>query len=254
MAIWRGITSLELTMRKTILALSIAAAMLPPICAWAQQALPSPRQALLSVEGTGRAEAKPDYARLTANVTAKAATLEAAVQASQGLVSRADALLQSLKDETLGVESSNFSLAETHPPYPPVPPQGTPPAPSYTATTTYTLKVGKLDHLNAVIEKLAASGVVEMHAVTFHVQDERGALDEARRKAVADARHQAETLADAAGVRLDEITAISNVRATPRPYVAAAEMASARFAPVQPPSTLDFDATVVMNWHISPKP
>ncbi|SDR63204.1 Uncharacterized conserved protein YggE, contains kinase-interacting SIMPL domain [Rhizobiales bacterium GAS191] len=243
-------------MRKAVFALSILAATLTSLGARAQPAVMAQASGrpVLTVEGNGRAEAKPDQARLSASVSGKAATLEAAVEASQNVATRAEALLQSLKGEGLEVERSNFSLAENRPPYPvPGAPQAAPPTPSYTATTTYSLKIGRLDRLNAVIGKLASSGLLEMHAVSFSVLDERNVLDEARRKAVADARHQAETLADAAGVRLDEIVTISNTRATPRSF-AAAGMAAPQSVEIVPPDTLGFDASVVMSWHISSRP
>ena len=78
----------------------------------------SPTRSLLTVEGNGQAEAKPDYARLTVELLAKAPTIEGAVEASKTLVPRVDTLLQSLKSEGVETESSHFSIGETPPPHP----------------------------------------------------------------------------------------------------------------------------------------
>ena len=247
-------------MRKTAFALSLLAAMLaamlPGRGALAQSASSpqSSARSLLTVEGNGQAEAKPDYARLTVELLAKAPTIEGAVEASKTLVPRVDTLLQSLKNEGVETESSRFSIGESPPPHPaPNGPQS--PAPSYTATTSYSLKLGRIDRLNAVIGELASSGLLEMRTASFHVADEHVPMDEARRDAVADAKRQAEVLADAAGVRLDDLASISDARASPQGQVAYDLPSAARkYLQVIPPAKLDFTASIVMSWHISPKP
>jgi uncharacterized protein YggE len=239
-------------MRRSALLVFVLAATLAPIQAKAQTPSQpqSPSRSVLTAEGSGQAQAKPDYARITAMVSSRASSLEGAVQANQELVARADQLLQSLKEEGVEIEKSNFSLANDRPP--PAKPQEPPGAPSFTAMTTYSLKANRLDRLNGVIGKLASSGLFELRAVAFDVADNHPALDEARRKAVADARHRAELLADAAGVRLDEIVTISDMNATPRAF--SADMPATQSLLVIPPAGLSFGASVTISWRISPKP
>jgi uncharacterized protein len=245
-------------MRKTAFALSLLAAMLaamlPGRGALAQSASSpqSSARSLLTVEGNGQAEAKPDYARLTVELLAKAPTIEGAVEASKTLVPRVDTLLQSLKNEGVETESSRFSIGESPPPHPA--PNGPTPPPSYTATTSYSLKLGRIGRLNAVIGELASSGLLEMRTASFHVADEHVPMDEARRDAVADAKRQAEVLADAAGVRLDDLASISDARASPQGQVAYDLPSAARkYLQIIPPAKLDYNASIVMSWHISPK-
>lgn len=214
---------------------------------------PSPRS-LLTVEGNGVAEAKPDYARLMVELLAKAPTIEGAVEASKTLVPRVDTLLLSLKNEGVEAESSNFSVVETAPSGP-VPNGPQKPPPSFAATTSYSLKLTNIDRLNGVIGELASSGILEMRTVSFHVADEHAPTDEARRNAVADARRQAQVLADAAGVRLDDLASISDVRAAARsPSEYALAKAARTYLHIIPPAKLEFSASIVMSWHISPKP
>lgn len=247
-------------MRKTTLAFSLLAAtlaaMLPGRAALGQSSSTpqSPTRSFLTVEGNGQAEAKPDYARLTVELLAKAPTIEGAVEASKTLVPRVDTLLQSLKSEGVGTESSRFSIGESPSPHPA--PNGPTPALSYTATTSYSLKLVRIDRLNAVIGALASSGLLEMRSASFHVANEHVPMDEARRDAIADAKRQAEVLADAAGVRLDDLASISDARASPQGQVAydLTSSVARKYLQVVPPSKLDFTATIVMSWHISPKP
>jgi len=245
-------------MRKILCILSLLAAALTSAEASAQSSsLAAPgNRALLTVEGNGRADAKPDQARLAAELVAKAPTIEGAVETSKTLVPRVDTLLRSLKDDEVEIESSRFSIGETPPPRP-VPNGLQTPPPSFTATTSYTLKLKKLDRLNAVIGELASSGLLEMRSATFEVEDERVPMDDARRDAVADARRQAQVLADAAGVRLDDLASISDARAAPLGQVAfdlPAASVARKYLQIIPPAKLDFSASIVMSWHISPKP
>jgi hypothetical protein len=94
-----------------------------------------------------------------------------------------------------------------------------------------------------------------MRTASFHVTDEHVPMDEARRDAVADAKRQAEVLADAAGVRLDDLASISDARASPQGQVAYDLPSAARkYLQIIPPTKLEYTASIVMSWHISPKP
>ena len=238
-----------------VIPLILAAAILPMRGKAQSQIPPVPMtRSTLTVEGNGQAQAKPDFSRITAAVSAKGASLDAAVAAQQEPLARANALLRDLAAEGVEIERSTFSLANDRPPYPPRPDTNQGP-PSFTAATSFALKATRIDRLNAIVAKLAASGVLELRSVSFEVADTHPPLDEARRNAVAEARHKAETLAEAAGVRLDEVVSITDANVTPRVYAAAAETAAA--APSQlviPPATLTFNASVTMGWRISPKP
>jgi uncharacterized protein len=236
-------------MRAKVLALVILAALAANVARAQPVQQPSLQQrSLLTVEGSGQARAKPDYARLTASVQSKAATLDEAVRSNQDQVAQANTLLQAMKDDGVEIEQSNFSLAEDRPAYPTPPPSRQ--TISYTAATSFSLKANRLDRLNLVVNKLASSALFELRAVSFEVTDDRAALDEARRKAVAEARHKADVLADAAGVQLDDIATISDTNAMPRAF-ASADMASARSLLLIPPAGLTFAASVAISWTVS---
>ncbi|MBV8449303.1 MAG: SIMPL domain-containing protein, partial [Hyphomicrobiales bacterium] len=205
-------------MRETIFAISLFAALLQGGFAEAQ--ISNPTLSLsglptLVLQGDSSSDARPDFARLTIDLRAKAPTIEGAIEAEKTLVPRVDALLQTLKSEGVSIESSRFELGEAPVPRPVsnISQPATPPSPpSYMATTSYNLRIDKLDLLSDAVTKLATSGLVEMHTASFHVEDETVPMDEARRNAVADARRQAETITNAAGVRLDGILSISDAR------------------------------------------
>jgi uncharacterized protein YggE len=232
-------------MKSFCLAAALAAA---PIAALAQPAAPA-REPILSVRGEGTAEAKPDNARVTLRVVSSAPTLAAAMAAHQGRAADARRLLDAAAADGASIESSTFSAGEAS--QGPQPRGGEAPrVPRYDAVTIFTVTLGHLDRVDAVVARLAASGLFEVQGLAFGVADERAPMNEARRKAVADARAQAETYAEAAGLRLGDIVELTDGGGRPTPFRMAAAAPSAQ---IQPPETLSFTASVGISWSIAPR-
>jgi uncharacterized protein YggE len=103
-----------------------------------------------------------------------------------------------------------------------------------------------------VIDVLVGAGANDIGGINFSVTQASKHLDEAREKAIADARRKAEIYARAAGVTLGEPISISEEGgATPvfRSKVAAPMAAGAQVAPGE--ETLS--VTVGVSWAIKPK-
>jgi uncharacterized protein YggE len=92
-----------------------------------------------------------------------------------------------------------------------------------------------------------------MQNVAFLVDQDRRALNEARRAAVRDARDQAEAYADAAGVRLVDVAEIADGEAIPVRADGYADLALPAYVQVIPPATVTFTASVRVVWHIAPR-
>jgi uncharacterized protein YggE len=232
-------------------------ALLAPVAA--QDSSELRRGPVLSVKGSGRIEVKPDYAAFDVIVSTKGRTLEEAAQAHQERATAALAVLRGMTAEGLAIERSTFHLNQDRPP-PPVPQvPGTrpPPAPAkpaeppYTAQTTFSLRLKPVEALNAVASRLAASGHFEMRPVSFQVEQERNALNQARRAAMLDAREQAEAYADAGGLRLVEIIEVTDGEASP--LNSQYDLPRARFVQIIPPATVAFNAGVNVTWRIAPR-
>src|SRR5262245_65212727 len=82
-----------------------------------------PAHAPLTVQGHGRVQAKPDYAAVTAELSARGATLEAATTAHRERVARATEALRKLQANGVQIDRSTFRLDEDRRP------PGPPPAP-----------------------------------------------------------------------------------------------------------------------------
>jgi uncharacterized protein YggE len=149
-------------------------------------------------------------------------------------------------------------LNQDRPPPLPLPRVGqpSPPAkavePPFTAQTTFSLKVRPADGLNAIVSKLAASGLFEVRVVRFRVEQQRAVLNQARRAAMVDAREQAGAYADAGELKLVEIIEITDGEATPIEY-GFADLPMPRFVQIIPPATVAFTASVNVTWRIAPR-
>ncbi|HKD27080.1 MAG TPA: SIMPL domain-containing protein [Xanthobacteraceae bacterium] len=211
--------------------------------------------AVLTVKGEGRIDVKPDYAQSNATVSTKGRSLAETAAAHEERATRALSVLQGLKGAGVEIITSSFRLNQD----PPSIPQGRPPTsekpsePRFTAVTSFDFRVKPIDGLNGVITKLASSGLFEMRGVIFRVEQERTALNEARRAAVLDARDQAEAYADAGGVRLVEVIEISDGEAIPLSATGEADLARAPYVQIVPPAVVAFTATVKIVWRIAPR-
>ena len=93
---------------------------------------------------------------------------------------------------------------------------GAPQITGYRASNRVTIKVRDVTKVASVIDTLVGAGANEVGGINFIVTQASKALDEARAKAVADARRKAEIYAKAAGVTLGEPLSITRRgRSTP---------------------------------------
>ncbi|MEL6959632.1 MAG: SIMPL domain-containing protein, partial [Pseudomonadota bacterium] len=80
----------------------------------------------------------------------------------------------------------------------------------YVAVNTVTVDLRDLDRLGPLLQALIGDGANRLDDVRFGLQDPTDALDEARRRAVAEAMRRAALYADAAGVELGAVLSLSD--------------------------------------------
>jgi uncharacterized protein len=210
----------------------------------------------LTVRGVGKYEVKPDYARFTATLTTPGKTLDATAEAHGPRSGQALAILKGLEPLGFAVEKASFGIDEWRRPassgyYGQPAPKEEPPENPFTAKTTFEVKATAIDRLNEGVVRLAESGLFRVGGIVFKAQQERTALNEARRAAVIDARDQATVYAEAAELKLVEITAITDGEASPER--GAADLPQPRFVQIIPPARIVFDASVNLTWRIAPR-
>jgi uncharacterized protein YggE len=197
-------------------------------------------QRQLTVNGSAQVEAVPDLATVTAGVETQGATAADALRANSAAMEGVLTALASAKVARADVQTSELSIN----PLLDNPQDGSAPrVTGYQASNMVTVKVRDVATLGAIIDAVTGAGANRLYGVGFDVADPKPVLDKARQEAVADARHQAELFATAAGVKLGAVLSISEGGGGggPIPVFARADMAKA--APVEA-GTVSLSATV----------
>jgi len=201
--------------------------------------------AAISVTGEATVSVPPDLAEINGGVTSEAKTAREASEANNTAMGK---VLQALKGA--GIEEKDVQTARLS-----LQPQSAPnrSGPSaiagYRASNRVTIRVRDVTKVASVIDTLVGAGANEIGGINFVVSQASKLLDEARERAVADARRKAEIYAKAAGVTLGAPLSISEEgNSAPVPYrrMAAGMAASAPVA--QGEETLA--VTVSMSWAI----
>jgi len=249
--------------RRFLIALAVSALVSPALAQSSSQ--DARRDPLMTVLGKGRHEVKPDVAWISVSVSTEGKTLESVGNPHQERATRALKSLQDLQSLSVEIEKSNFKVDERRVQRP-IPPIQQGPGQryedvieGYTATTTFSLKASSLDKLNEVVTKLADTNLFQIQSVKFQVNQERAALNQARRAAMMDAKEQALAYAEPVELELKEIVSITDGEAeAPSGY---ADLPAKRAQPVNssytvqivPPATLEFTASVNVTWRIAPR-
>ena len=241
-------------MRATF-ALALAALTVGARPAAAQCPGPAAERATLVVAGAGEVSRPPDTARISISIQTRGPTLDGTSRDHRQRVARAAPVLERLRAAGAAVDDGSFSLTEERAPVA----VGTRPAadpPTYRADTIYGLTLRPIDRVDAVMADIAAAGLFEIGSIRFSVADERAALDDARRAAMADALRQAKVYADAGDVRLDGIDHIVDGQAASRgdgAFDLPVRMARTASVGIVAPRALAFSGNVTVTWHIAPR-
>ena len=185
--------------------------------------------AAISVTGEATVSVPPDLAEIDGGVTSEAKTAREASEANNAAMGK---VLQALKGagiEEKDIRTSRLSLQPQSAPNR----SGPSAIAGYRASNRVTIRVRDVTKVASVIDTLVGAGANEIGGINFVVSQASKLLDEARERAVADARRKAEIYAKAAGVTLGAPLSISEEgNAAPVPYrrMAAGMAASAPVA------------------------
>lgn len=171
----------------------------------------------ISVSGVGEMNVVPDIARFSATISKDAKTMADAqnLAATQGNV-----LVENLKKAGIAekdIKTENFNAYPKYeyqsksvsmpcgpdycPPYNP----GNQVIVGYTVSQTYSIKVRNLDQVNTIAQLLTDANISSVSGPDFTIDDVEIVKNEARAKAIDDAKVQAKILARQLGVRLGRI-------------------------------------------------
>ena len=200
----------------------------------------------ISISGHGEIRAVPDLAVVSIGVTSQGSSARDALDVNTKSMK---ALLDTLKGagiDARDMATSNFSVG----------PRldygnnnGQPPkVVGYDVNNMVTVTVRKIEDLGGLLDVAVTTGSNTINGVSFSVSKPDSMLDEARKAAVADARHKADIYAAAGGFTLGNIISLSEGTAyqPPTPYmVKSARAESSDAVPIaQGEQTLSIDVSI----------
>jgi uncharacterized protein YggE len=193
----------------------------------------------ISVSGIGKISAAPDVAEISMGVQTQSSTAREALATNSEAMS---ALIDSLKKQGVAAKDVQTTQIQISPQYsqPPQPRPGAdggefiPRVVGYRVVNMVQVTARDVSRLGAVLDAVVQAGANQMHGISFRFHQPEKLLDEARKRAMADAKHKAELLAGEAGVVLGAPRSIHESTGgppPPRPMFGAKGMAMAA-APV----------------------
>ena len=211
------------------------------------QTVPPPA---ISVTGEATVAVAPDLAQIDGGVTSDAKTARDASEANNAAMGKVLLALKGAGIDEKDYQTSRLSLQ----PQFATPYKGSdrPGIVSFRASNRVTVKVRDVTKVANLIDVLVGAGANEIGGINFTVTQASKYLDEAREKAVADARRKAEIYARAAGVTLGDPISISEEGAPVPAFRGKLAAPMAASTPVAPGEET-LSVTVGVTWAIKPK-
>jgi uncharacterized protein YggE len=181
----------------------------------------------IQVRGEGTATSPPDMATVQTGVTTTAPQARDALAANNEAMQR---IMEVLKENGIAAKDIQTSSFSVQPQYEHdregrMKPKIT----GYRVTNQVEVHVRNLANLGKVLDALVQAGSNQISGIQFGIDDPTGVMDQARNRAVADARNRANLYAQAAGVRLGKVLMISEQPIQmPRPQYRALAFAAER--------------------------
>ncbi len=163
-------------------------------------------QNTISVSGEGKVKAVPDTSVISITSRETGKTTKEAQDKVAKKMAEVKAKLKALGVEDKDVKTTSFT---TYPKYTYNPTTGKQTLDGYEVAQTDEVKVRNIDNVGKVLEAVAAAGINEVSGPSLTVDQPEKLKEEAREKAIAEAKAKAEKLADQLGVELVRIVSFS---------------------------------------------
>lgn len=240
---------------RPLTALALAGLIVLPLAAFSLPAradsVPLTHLPQITVTGEGRVDAAPDIAVITIGVTTQGKTAAEAMDANSAALGTVLANLRATGVADRDLQTSGLSL---NPVWSNYASSQAPQITGFQAVNMLTVRVRALDTLGDVLDAAVKDGANTLNGLSFGVDNPAPLLDEARTRAVADARRRAEVLAAAAGVTLGRILTISEGGGgSPMPQFRMDAAMASESVPVAQ-GEVSLAASVSIIWEIAPAP
>jgi uncharacterized protein YggE len=196
----------------------------------------------ISVNGEGKVTVTPDIATVSLGIEAQAATVGEAQSEASSAMDRVMGALNNNGVADKDIQTQYFNISQLTRWDDNTQQQVTI---GYSVTNTVAAKIRELDKVGTIIDAVAAAGgdYARVNSIAFSIDDPTTYQEEARDRAMTNAKNKAEQLASLAGVKLGPPTYISESSNVPGPIYQSATTAPAP-APTTPITPGELDVTV----------
>lgn len=164
----------------------------------------------LTLSATGRVRVTPDMATVSAGVVTEADTAAAALSANSEAMNRVFAALRRAGIAEADIQTSNLQISPVWSGgYSSDGRESERRITGYQATNTVTARVSDLDNLGSTVDALVSSGANQLQGVNFMLEDRDAAMDEARRRAVAELGELRQLYSGALGIETGRLIEFS---------------------------------------------
>jgi len=236
---------------KTLLFLPIVATLVTS--AFAQQARESSPPVLI-VSGNAQAEATPDEATVRLGIVRQETTAQAAQDQANRVAQAILSEIAKLGIPATQIRTSRLTLTPIYAPGPRSDSREAPRIASYSASNQVSIEVTNLTQIGPIIDAGLRAGSNQVDGILFRLKDDLPLREQALKKAVAEARRKAETMAEALNVRILGIQEVSETGSSviPRGEGGFVTMAARETAPTPvSPGQVEVNASVTVKYLIA---
>ncbi|MDO8584454.1 MAG: SIMPL domain-containing protein [bacterium] len=164
----------------------------------------------ISIEGQGKVTATPDIARVELGVYSEGTDVQ---RTQTDNTKKINAILDAIKKAGVSADDMQTSNYAISPKY--NWDNGRQTLIGYTVSQNVTIKVRDLKKVGDILTQAGALGANQINGVTFSVDDPSKLQQQARTKAIEDARSKANELADALGLKVTRVVDFSEASSQP---------------------------------------
>ncbi|MEP3276597.1 MAG: SIMPL domain-containing protein [Stappiaceae bacterium] len=188
--------------------LAISFALAPVSSSFAQAADANEQTAQISITGTGHVQATPDMATVTSGVVSDAKSARDALNENSKSMNAIIDKIKSAGIDAKDIQTSGFNISPNYnnskSNY-----SGSASIDGYRVFNNVTVRVRDLAKLGDLLDTMVTEGANNISGINFIVSEADTLSDEARKKAVANAKRKAELYAAASGVKLGRVLSIN---------------------------------------------